>query len=74
MRYAIARLNIHRRDMACRYYFANSLQLICKNAGEGASYLTHTLEQVLHYKPDNRTGDEIAADVLSKITGGDSSK
>ena len=48
--------------MAYRFYIADSLQLSVQH-----KYLTKTLRERLYAKPaDNRTGDEIAMDIIKK--------
>jgi hypothetical protein len=60
----IAKINSDIRDWTYRHYVANSLRYLAKGEGE---YLLPTLYEALHPKPvDNRTGDEIAIDVIKK--------
>ena len=64
MRYVEARLETEQRETAYRNYISTSLQLIPQN-----KYLTHTFDEILHpekIKVDNRTGDEIAEDVIAQ--------
>ena len=69
MRYAIARFNQHRRDLAYRIYVSECLRMISENAasGGGGSYMAVKFEDVVNPKPvDNRTGEEIAADIIKR--------
>lgn len=50
-----------------RHYVANGIRLIAENTAKvvGGNYLTVSYEEIIHPKPkDERTGDEIAADVI----------
>ena len=69
MRYAIARFNQHQRDLAYRIYVAECLRMISENAasGGGGSYMAVKFEDVINPKHvDNRTGEEIAADIIKR--------
>ena len=60
MRYVEARIEENRRDEAYRIFVTKSLQLIPQSM-----YLTTDFKDVLKpQEADNRTGDEIAADVM----------
>ena len=68
MRYAIARFNQHRRDLAYRFYVSECLRIIGENTAKvgGGSYMTAKFEEIISPKPaDNRTGEEIAADIIN---------
>ena len=68
MRYAIARFNQHRRDLAYRFYVSECLRIIGENTAKvgGGSYMTAKFEDIISPKPaDNRTGEEIAADIIN---------
>ena len=68
MRYAIARFNQHRRDLAYRFYVSECLRMIGENTAKvsGGSYMTAKFEEIISPKPaDNRTGEEIAADIIN---------
>lgn len=69
MRYAMARFNHHQRDLAYRIYVAECLRMIGENAssGGGGSYMAVKFEDIINPKPvDNRTGEEIAADIIKR--------
>ena len=71
MRYAIARFNHHQRDLAYRIYVTDCLRIISENTAKicGGSYITAKFADIINPKPvDNRTGDEIAADII-KLAG-----
>lgn len=65
MRYVVARLEEYSREMTYRFYIANSLQ----NIPQG-KYTTKTLYDLLYdsaeVEEDNRTGDEIAIDIMTR--------
>ena len=68
MRYAIARFNQHQRDLAYRFYVCECLRMIGENTAKvvGGSYMTAKFEEIISPKPaDNRTGEEIAADIIN---------
>ena len=69
MRYAIARFNQHRRDLAYRFYVSECLRMIGENTAKvgGGSYMTAKFEEIISPKPaDNRTGEELAADIIKR--------
>ena len=71
MRYAIARFQSQRRDLAYRIYVADCLRIISENTAKvgGGSYITAKFADIINPKPeDNRTGEEIAADII-KVAG-----
>ena len=71
MRYAMARFNQHQRDLAYRIYVSDCLRIISENTAKmgGGSYITAKLADIINPKPiDNRTGEEIAADII-KMAG-----
>ena len=56
----MARVEEYAREMAYRFYIADSLHALGQN-----KYLVKSLKEILYAKPaDTRTGDEIAADVI----------
>ena len=60
MRYVLARIEENNREEAYRFYVTRSLQL----APQGKN-LVPTFDEILNPKPvDERTGDEIAIDVI----------
>ena len=69
MRYAIARYQSQQRDLAYRIYVTDCLRMISENAasGGGRSYMAAKFEDVVNPKPvDNRTGEELAADIIKR--------
>ena len=69
MRYAIARYQSQQRDLAYRIYVADCLRIISENTAKmgGGSYITAKFADILNHKPvDNRTGEEIAADIIKQ--------
>lgn len=69
MRYAAARFNQHQRDLAYRIYVTDCLRIISENTAKigGGSYITAKFEDIINQKPvDNRTGEEIAADIIKR--------
>lgn len=69
MRYAMARFNQHQRDLAYRIYIGDCLRIISENTAKmgGGSYITAKFEDIINPKPaDNRTGEEIAADIIKR--------
>ena len=71
MRYAMARYQSQQRDLAYRIYVTDCLRIISENTANicGCSYITAKFADIINPKPvDNRTGDEIAADII-KLAG-----
>lgn len=69
MRYAIARYQSQQRDLAYRIYVSDCLRIISENTAEmvGGSYITAKFSDIINPKRgDNRTGEEIAADIIKK--------
>ena len=69
MRYAMARFNQHQRDFAYRIYVTDCLRIITENTAKmgGGSYITAKFADIINPKPtDNRTGEEIAADIIKR--------
>lgn len=64
MRYASARCNQYRRDAVYRIYVTECLRILAKYYGQGD--ISHYNDLITPAKSDNRTGDEIAADVISR--------
>ena len=67
MRYATARFNQHQRDLVYRIYVTNCLRIMTENTAKqvGGNYMTAEYTDLIHpKKKDNRTGNEIAADVI----------
>ena len=62
MRYVEARIDEYNREEAYRIYVTRSLQLVPQN-----SYITTPFTDILKPKVvDNRTGEEIAMDVMKR--------
>ena len=69
MRYATARFNQHQRDLAYRIYVTDCLRIISENTAKmcGGSYMKAKLADIINPDPvDNRTGEEIAADIIKR--------
>ena len=69
MRYAMARYKSQQRDLAYRIYVSDCLRIISENTAKicGGSYITAKLADIINPKPvDNRTGEEIAADIINR--------
>ena len=69
MRYAMARYQSQQRDLAYRIYVTDCLRIISENTAKmgGGSYITTKLADIINPKPvDNRTGEEIAADIIKR--------
>ena len=69
MRYATARFNQHRRDLAYRIYVTDCLRMATENTAKMSqgSYTTVRFYDFINPKPvDNRSGNEIAADVIKR--------
>lgn len=63
--YLDARDRAHARDEAFRVYVAESLRLAPQNRALAKSYAEVIAS--LGERPDTRTGDEIAADVITRL-------
>ena len=62
MRYAVARYNQNQRDTAYRIYVTDTLRIISRNTG---AYAQKRFIEILDPKcSDDRTGEEIAVDVI----------
>ena len=71
MRYAMARYQSQQRDLAYRIYVSDCLRIISENTAKigGGSHITAKFSDIINPKPvDNRTGEEIAADII-KLAG-----
>ena len=69
MRYATARFNQHRRDLAYRIYVTDCLRMATENTAKMSqgSYTTVRFYDFINPKPvDNRSGNEIAADIIKR--------
>ena len=69
MRYAMARYQSQQRDLAYRIYVTDCLRIISENAAKMCcgAYITAKFSDIINPKPaDNRTGEEIAADIIKR--------
>lgn len=70
MRYAMARYQSQRRDLAYRIYVTDCLRIISENTAKmgGGSYITAKFaDNIINPKSvDNRPGEEIAADIIKR--------
>ena len=69
MRYAMARYQSQKRDLAYRIYVTDCLRIIGENIAKrcDGSYITTKFADIINPKPaDNRTGEEIAADIIKR--------
>ena len=69
MRYATARFNQHRRDLAYRIYVTDCLRMTTENTAKMSkgAYTTVRFYDFINQKPvDKRSGDEIAADIIER--------
>ena len=69
MRYAMARFNQHQRDLAYRIYVTDCLRIISENTAKmgGGSYIAAKFSDIINPKlAGNRTGEEIAADIIKR--------
>ena len=67
MRYVTTRYQSQQRDLIYRIYVTNCLRIMTENTAKqfGGNYVTAEYEDLINpKKKDNRTGDEIAADVI----------
>lgn len=65
MRYVKSRYRNYQRDLAYRIYITDSLQLAAQN-----KYLTFRYADYIAGrmpKPDNRSGDDIALDIINRF-------
>ena len=78
MRYAIARYNQHRRDLAYRIYVTDCLRIMAENTAKTVSALTegraevYTVKQRFadmfeEQKQDNRTTEDIIDSIRKKL-------
>ena len=69
MRYAMARYQSQQRDLAYRIYVTDCLRIVGENTAKisGGSYITAKFADIINPNPvDNRTGEEIAADIIKR--------
>ena len=69
MRYATARFNHHQRDLAYRIYVTDCLRMATENTAKMSqgAYTAARFYDIINPKPtDNRTGEEIAAEIINR--------
>ena len=69
MRYAMARFNQHQRDLAYRIYVTDCLRMATENTAKMSqgAYTAARFYDIINHKPvDNRSGNEIAADIIKR--------
>lgn len=69
MRYATARFNQHQRDLVYRIYVTDCLRMVTENTAKMSqgAYTIARFYDIINPKPvDNRTWDEIAADIIKQ--------
>ena len=69
MRYATARFNQHQRDLAYRIYVTDCLRMVTENTAKMSkgAYTAARFYDIINPKPvDNRSGNEIAADIIKR--------
>ena len=69
MRYATARFNQHQRDLAYRIYVTDCLRMATENTAkmsQGAYTAVRFYDIINPKQSDNRTGEEIAADIIER--------
>lgn len=67
MRYVTTRYQSQQRDLIYRIYVTNCLRIMTENTAKqvGGNYMAAEYEDLIKpKKKDNRTGNEIAADVI----------
>ena len=62
MRYVIARIEEHKREMAYRYYITDSMYFMPRNQAPNERFY----DLVNSGPPDTRSGDEIAIDIITR--------
>lgn len=68
MRYVVSRLEQEREEYAYRIYVTDSLKVIGENAAfNGGKHMNQRFYEVLNYKPDNRTSDDIIGSIRAKL-------
>lgn len=70
MRYATARFNQHQRDLAYRIYVTDGIRIISESAAKqcGGPFMGKRFyDMIKPKKVDNRSGEEIAADVFRRM-------
>ena len=67
--FCISLFQKEQEDKAVKIYYAECLRIISENTAKmgGGSYITVNLADIINPKPvDNRTGEEIAADIIKQ--------
>ena len=67
--FCISLFQKEQEDKAVKIYYAECLRIISENMAKmgGGSYITVKLADIIDSKPvDNRTGEEIAADIIKQ--------
>ena len=67
--FCISLFQKEQEDKAVKNYYAECLRIITENTAKisGGAYITAKLSDILNPKPvDNRTGEEIAADIIKR--------
>ena len=67
--FCISLFQKEQEDRAVKIYYAECLRIISENTAKmgGGSYITVKLADIINPKPvDNRTGEEIAADIIKQ--------
>lgn len=70
LRYATSKATVSVHDKAYRAYMSEGLRMISETTAKryGGSYLAVKLDDIMHPKPkDERTGEEIAAELFSRM-------
>ena len=69
MRYAMARYQSQQRDLAYRIYVTDCLRMETENTAKMSqgAYTAARFYDIINHKPvDNRSGNEIAADIIKR--------
>ena len=69
MRYAVARYKTYQREVAYRIYVTDCLRIISENTAKtvNGTYITRRYVDIFNpHVQENRTGEEIAAEVIKK--------
>ena len=67
--FCISLFQKEQEDKAIKIYYAECLRIITENTAKisRGAYITAKLEDIINPKPvDNRTGEEIAADIIKR--------
>lgn len=72
MRYVRARCGEFRRDLMCRFYYADVLRALTQTVAAigGGDFAVTPLAELLYPKPeDNRTAEDIIEQIRGKLRG-----